>query len=84
MPHRQVKTFRDLPKLKLKHKAEIQITRAGGLCKARWAGSANCVFGSTPEEAASRLRKISTAIYRDNSRNSNERNFKAHLDEPGD
>lgn len=40
---------------KLKHDPPIEIQRAGGFYKARWAGRSNFVFGGTAEEAKRRL-----------------------------
>ena len=46
-------SLRDLRKLNFD---KVQIEKAGGLFKARFAGEANYVFGETPEDAEQKLR----------------------------
>lgn len=40
----------------MQEKAKIEIARAGGLYKARFAGRADACFGTTPSEAKDRLK----------------------------
>jgi len=68
-----VKAFDDLRKLKLRLKADIEISRAGSHFKARWRGCSNFTFGSTPEEAEERLRQTSAHAYRNNGSNLRDR-----------
>ena len=51
-----VKSFNALRTLKLKVDDRVQITKAGGMFKARLHGHRNFVFGSTRAEALVRLR----------------------------
>lgn len=52
-----VKTFRDIRRLKIKvkHDDHVQVSKAGGFFKARFAGRASFVFGATPAQAVERL-----------------------------
>ena len=52
-----VKTFGDLRKLPLTVKSidDVQITKSGGLFKARFHGHKHFVFGATAEQAKQRL-----------------------------
>jgi len=51
-----VKSFNAIRTLKLKVDDRVQITKAGGMFKARLHGHRNFVFGSTRAEALVRLR----------------------------
>jgi hypothetical protein len=55
-----VKSFDALRKLKLKVKSDdhVQLTKSGGMFKARFHGHANFVFGATPEDAKQRLLSV--------------------------
>jgi len=54
MSRSSVKTFGDLRKLRLNADA-VQITKCGGMFKARYRGHANCVIGETADQAKQRL-----------------------------
>jgi hypothetical protein len=58
-----VKSFNALRTLKLKVKSDdrVQITKAGGMFKARLQGRRNFVFGSTRGEALVRLRNTQSS-----------------------
>jgi len=47
----------------------IQIQRCGGFFKARYAGHANSVFGSSPSEARERLLNATSKQVHNNKRN---------------
>jgi hypothetical protein len=66
-----VTSFRHLRKLRLKCDDSVQIQRIGGHYKARWKGAANCVLGSTAQEARERL--MNTPTYTDTRRNAKQR-----------
>jgi hypothetical protein len=60
-------SFRQIRKLKLDD--NIQITKAGGFVKARYAGASNFVFGEDKEQALQRVRKSPKLSMRDNPAN---------------
>ncbi len=62
-----VKSLRDLQKLKVE--PVVQTQRAGGFFKARYAGTANCVFGASPAEARERLLNTPSKLVHNNKRN---------------
>jgi hypothetical protein len=64
-----LKSFSDIHKLKVKRN-EVQLTKAGGHFKARFIGDANCVFGSTAQEARERLLNTPSRTLRNKRRNS--------------
>jgi len=49
-----ITSFRELPKLV---PARVQMTKAGGFVRARYAGKRNFVFGATEEQALQRLQR---------------------------
>jgi hypothetical protein len=55
--HFLLNTLRDLDKLQ-PEEDRVEITRAGGLVRARFAGKKDSVFGTTPSEAAQRLKRL--------------------------
>jgi len=57
MPNHKVKSFGEIRRLNLrvKHADEVEVTRAGSHYRARFRGHANCVFGSSAEQATQRL-----------------------------
>jgi hypothetical protein len=79
---KSVNSLSDLRRLPISLRPDVEVTRAGGFYRARWRGSANCVFGTSPQEAEARLRTASPATYQNSQRNAEEREFKTTLREP--
>src|SRR5437016_4492820 len=75
MNNPSVDSFHALHKLKIRVADGVQVTKAGSHYRARFGGRANCVFGSTAQEARKRLLNSPSAKDSQHNASMRERNW---------